>query len=459
MLRDFLSKPVDIAALVFFRVVFGILGFAETMALLTYYHWYEDSFNPADFHFQYYGFQWIEPLPFGGMNALLIAMLVAAICIALGRWYRQCTVFFSIGFTYMFLVNKSHYLNHGYLFCWLSWLMVFLPANRAYSGDVLKWPSIRLEKIPYWGLFILQFCMGVVYFFGGIAKINPWWLDGKPLNIWLSAKKDMLIIGGLLDLDFTAYFMSYTGMALDLFVVPFLLFKKTRWWAFGFSVSFHLVNSIIFKIGIFPWLSIALTATFFGADFPRRLFRWLIAKIKKLEKLKTWWDNKFHTSTNLNPIPIKTTSLGIVLIVLLCLTHISLPLRHHFFKGNVAWTEEGHRYSWRMMLRSKRGSGYLKVKNEVTGKIKRIDYKDYMEKKYFRKMLTHPDMILQFAHHIRDEYQAKWQTDSVGVYPHIRVSLNGEKYQRFIPIETNLAEKEWKFFRHADWIIPFEEQR
>jgi len=248
-------------------------------------------------------------------------------------------------------------------------------------------------------------------------------------------------------------------MALDLFVVPFLLFKKTRWWAFGFSVSFHLVNSIIFKIGIFPWLSIALTATFFGADFPRRLFRWLIAKIKKLEKLKTWWDNKFHTSTNLNPIPIKTTSLGIVLIVLLCLTHISLPLRHHFFKGNVAWTEEGHRYSWRMMLRSKRGSGYLKVKNEVTGKIKRIDYKDYMEKKYFRKMLTHPDMILQFAHHIRDEYQAKWQTDSVGVYPHIRVSLNGEKYQRFIPIETNLAEKEWKFFRHADWIIPFEEQR
>ena len=32
---------------------------------------------------------------------------------------------------------------------------------------------------------------------------------------------------------------------------------------------------------------------------------------------------------------------------------IALPLRHWFFQDDVLWTEEGHRLSWRMMLRGK----------------------------------------------------------------------------------------------------------
>ncbi|WP_316930169.1 HTTM domain-containing protein [Leeuwenhoekiella sp. MAR_2009_132] len=34
---------------------------------------------------------------------------------------------------------------------------------------------------------------------------------------------------------------------------------------------------------------------------------------------------------------------------------LELPLRHWIIKDDVLWTEEGHRLSWRMMLRSKGG--------------------------------------------------------------------------------------------------------
>lgn len=455
-----LFQPIDIAALVFFRIMFGILGFADVMGLWMYYHLYKDAYNPDKFHFTYYGFEWVHPLPSILMSLFLITMLVAAILIALGKWYKQCTLFFAIGFTYMFLVEKGHYLNHGYLFSMLSWLMILLPANRAYSMDVLEGRVGARETTPYWTIFLLQFMMGVVYFYGGIAKINWDWLNGYPLLLWLEQKRNMWFIGDLLKQDWLAYFMSYGGLLLDLFIVPFLLFRKTRIWALLAALFFHIVNTIIFKIGIFPWLSISLTLLFFSPSLMRDVWAWLESKYQWTKKVGTWWQELFAhpVKKDLDYNPAAHRVIIAPLIIIFCMTNLLLPFRHHYFKGDVAWTEEGHRYSWRMMLRSKRGKGYLTVKNESTGEIKRIRSKDYLSDKQAPKMLTHPDMILQFAHHIRDEYQEKWQTDSIGVYAKIRVKLNNGKYQTYVDPERNLAKEEWYFLKESDWIVPLKEE-
>ncbi|MCB0583358.1 MAG: hypothetical protein KDD10_29025, partial [Phaeodactylibacter sp.] len=58
-----LFQPVDIASLVFFRVVFGILGFADVLNTYIYYHWMVDAYDPEKFRFRYYGFEWVHPLP------------------------------------------------------------------------------------------------------------------------------------------------------------------------------------------------------------------------------------------------------------------------------------------------------------------------------------------------------------------------------------------------------------
>ena len=132
------------------------------------------------------------------------------------------------------------------------------------------------------------------------------------------------------------------------------------------------------------------------------------------------------------------------------LTHIALPLRHHAFPGDVTYTEEGHRYSWRMMLRAKRGLGRFVVKHPESGFEERIDPYDHLWPRQCRKMLTHPDMIWQFAQYLEKEYSEEYP--GIEVYAHIRVKVNDHKRQNFIDRERNLAVEEWSFFEHHDWI-------
>ena len=46
--------------------------------------------------------------------------------------------------------------------------------------------------------------------------------------------------------------------------------------------------------------------------------------------------------------------IGILLVYFIF--QIGLPIRHWMIQDDVLWTEEGHRMSWRMMLRSKSGT-------------------------------------------------------------------------------------------------------
>ena len=444
-----LYRPISISSLVFFRICFGVLAFSDMLGSWIYKHLYKQSFHPDQFQFRYYGFEWLPSFPEPWMSLFFLASLAAAVGITLGWRYRLCCTFYAFAFTYVFLLEKSYYLNHGYLFCVLSFLMIALPADRQGSIRAYRDPSYQWSKIPYWPIFLLQLSMGIVYFFGGIAKINSDWLNGMPLKLWLKAKSDMFLLGPLWEQEWVAYFMSYGGLMLDLFAAPMLAFRRTRIWFMIFVLFFHTTNLIIFKIGIFPFLSIALSLLFFPPDLPQR---WLSALARRFKRLQAWltrWPQSTATPS------WRPSFILPMLIMLYGLIHISLPLRHHYFPGDVAWTEEGHRYSWRMMLRSKRGYGRFKVVDKATGETSFESPKDYLSKKQARKMFTHPDMILQFAHFLRDHYKTTKGMD-VQVFAQIKARLNGRKYQKYIDPTVDLAKEEWKYFEISTWIIPFE---
>ncbi|MCB0586277.1 MAG: HTTM domain-containing protein, partial [Phaeodactylibacter sp.] len=298
-----LFQPVNIASLVFFRIVFGILGFADVLNICIYYHWTVNAFGPDQFRFRYYGFEWVRPFPEPFMSFFFLTLCGLALLIMLGKWYRISSLLFALGFTYVFLLEKAHYLNHGYLFCWVGFVMAFLPAHRQFSADVLRRPALRSDTIPYWCLFLLQFLMGVVYFYGGIAKLNADWLNATPLKQWLEQKVDVPIIGPLLEWEGVACFMAYGGLLLDLTVVFFLFFHKTRPWAFAGVLFFHFANHLIFNIGIFPFLSVALTALYFPPDFPVRVYKKLKGRLPFLERVNRWWAK--HTAAGqLSEVPL-----------------------------------------------------------------------------------------------------------------------------------------------------------
>jgi hypothetical protein len=448
-----LFQPVDIASLVFFRIVFGILGFADIFGTWIYYHLKHEVFDTDKLQFKYYGFEWVQPFPEPLMSIFFLSLCVLAILIVLGKWYRIATLLFALGFTYTYFLEKSNYLNHGYLFCWICFVMFFLPAHRQFSLDVKKRPALKREQIPYWCLFVMQFMMGVVYFYGGIAKINADWLSAVPLHQWLSVRKDAFLVGPLMKFKETAYFMAYSGMLLDLTAPFFLINKRTRPWFFIAIIFFHLINTLIFAIGIFPPLSLALTALFFRADFPRLWINWIAVRWKKARSWVQRWRQLTATERRLpmwqeegyrKPIMY---GLGLVMVI-----HLLLPWRHWLYPGDVAWTEEGHRYSWRMMLRSKQGHGVFNVVDKESGEVTPVRPREYLNSKQRRKLFTHPDMILQFAHFLRDKYREVGK--EVEVYANIRVRLNFRQYSDYIDPEVDLAAVEWSFFYPSGWILP-----
>ena len=109
------------------------------------------------------------------------------------------------------------------------------------------------------------------------------------------------------------------------------------------------------------------------------------------------------------------------------------------------------------MLRSKSGYGHFEVIDGQTLEKIRIAPIDFLNKRQKRKLYTHPDMILQFAHFLRDKYQAEGMKD-VKVFAHIKTKLNGRKYQPYIDSERDLAQEKWLFFEESDWIVPLKEK-
>ena len=453
-----LFQPIDIAPLVFFRAVFGILGFADIAGVWIYYHLYKGYFNPDNFQFKYMGFEWVPVLPEPFMSLFFLITLAAAVFVVLGKNYRISALIFAVSFTWQFFLEKALYLNHGYLYCWISWVMVFLPANRQWSVDVIKNPELKSDTVGRWSLWILPFLMGMVYFYGGIAKINTDWLNGKPLDIWLQNVKDMPLLGAVWANKYTPYIMAWSGMLLDLTAAFFLLFKKTRKWILGFILFFHLTNTLIFQIGIFPWLSITLSLLYFPPSDFRKWFLFLKNKIKILEKAEQWWERISPAKADIlqKTTPAYLQKTVIVFLSIIILTHLALPLRHHLFKGNVAWTEEGHRYSWRMMLRSKRGYGDFTIKNNNTGEATKIKLHDYLTDRQREKLLTHPDMIWQFVQHLIKTWKEKGE-ENIEIYANINVRLNGRRPQPFIDPEVDLSKATWHFFKTTEWVMPFED--
>jgi hypothetical protein len=440
---------VDISGLVLFRVVFGALMLWEVWRYFTY-GWIAAYYVRPDFTFPYVGFEWVRPWPGNGMTYHFLALGLLAGCIALGLWYRLATTLFFLGFTYVFLLEKAHYLNHFYLISLVSFLLIFVPAHRAWSFDAVSGPVRRAKTAPSWALWLLRGQMAVVYFFGGVAKLNGDWLRGEPIRAWLARRTDFPLLGRWFGEEWMVWTFAYGGLLFDLLIVPFLLWRRTRLLAFAVLLLFHLTNSLLFHIGVFPWFAIAASLLFFPPETPRlvaRRLRVLLAVAAPRPATDTPRAAAAPTGR------LTATKVLTVAFVLAFLTLQSLlPLRHVLYPGNVSWTEEGHRFAWHMKLRAKSGDVRFFATDPATERTWEIEPRHYLTGRQVGKMATHPDMILQFAHFLRDEL-AREGVHGVEIRVIALASLNGRPRQLLIDPNVDLAAIDHTI-GPAAWIVP-----
>lgn len=435
-IKDFLSQPIDNSALIVFRIVFGLLAFLESIGAI-FTGWVHRTFIEPDFTFTFIGFEFLQPLVGEGMYFYYILMGGFALMVLLGFYYRIGIWGFALMWTASYLMQKTSYNNHYYLLIILSFLMILVPANRYFSLDVKRNPKLKSLTCPRWACWIFIAQVWIVYTFAAIAKIYPDWMQAIPIGNWFKYKADYPIIGTWLAMDSTKYLVSYGGIFFDLFIIPLMLFKRTRWLAFGMSLFFHLFNSVVFQIGIFPYLMIGICVFFFPVDKIRKLF----------------FKSKPDTLILNNQKPI-TQKLIFPILIFYFILQLYLPLRHWIYPGNVTWNEAGHRMAWRMMLRSKSGYLILNIKDKNSEKTWKIYPADYLTPKQTIKVATYPDMAWQFIQFIKNEWKAKGYSE-LKIYAESKVSLNGKPYQTYINPEIDLANVEWHRFETQSWIMDF----
>jgi len=433
-MEKFLFKHIDNTPLVVFRIIFGLLLFLESVGAV-FTGWITRTLIEPKFTFNFIGFDFLQPLPGNGMYYYYLIMGVFGFCIMIGYRYRFAIISFFILWSATYLMQKSSYNNHYYLVCLLSFLMIFQPANNYLSVDAKRKPELKSISVPFWTSLLLMLQIGLVYFYGGIAKIYPDWLNAVPLRIFLSSKTDYPLVGSLFTKEWFHYFLSYSGLFFDLLIVPLLLFRKTRIFGFFLSIFFHLFNAIIFQVGIFPFLTLSFAIFFFEPKTIRNIF---------LKKKQLYDKNEI--------ILPRRKNYYYLLIGVYFAIQILLPLRHRFINDSVLWTEEGHRLSWRMMLRSKSGYQVFDVVDKTTRKQKKVKLTNYLTQKQIGSMSTKPDMIWQFSQHLKKEYAKKGQ--DIAVYVKGNISVNGKSRQPLVNDTIDIASKKWDYFEHSEWLLP-----
>ena len=434
---NWLFTEVDNSPLVIFRVVFGLLIAAESFgAIMT--GWVRRVMVEPEFTFSHIGFEWLQPLPGDGMYYYFGAMGVMGILVALGLFYRFGAGVFFIMWTGVYLMQKSAYNNHYYLLVLLSLAMTLMPANKRFSLDVLFGFTNRKDTCPRICHKFWVFQVGLVYTFASINKIYPDWLNALPIGLWFRAKADYWLIGPLLAQRWFQYVISYGGVFYDGLITPILLNRKTRTIGLILTLIFNLFNSVVFQIGIFPYLMIAFLVFFYPPEAISRLF------FRKRMPAKEVLYTGSTGSKNLLYYAFFTY----------VVIQIALPLRHWFFEGDVHWTEEGHRLSWQMMLRSKSGTSKFLIVNNETKEEEKVYPNRVLPRKQANKVATQADFMWQYSRILEKQYREKGWTD-ISIYMQGKTRLNGGKSSPMINRDVDLLSVEWDRFKKSEWINPY----
>ncbi|GMU53835.1 MAG: hypothetical protein AMXMBFR33_29810 [Candidatus Xenobia bacterium] len=368
-----LARPVDAASLGLFRILFGLCMLYSYLDYIRNGGLHGEMIAPR-FHFRYPGLEWVsDPSP-----GLVVGAIVGfSLLLALGLLTRLASLGFLVSYVWWFLSDAAYYNNHYYLICLLGGLFLVTNPERWGSVDSRIWP--RPAAIPAWQLYIFRFQLIVVYFYGGLAKLNADWLRGIPVKYWLAER------AASRGLDFLAWpatttLVTTAGILIDLTAPFLLLWRRTRWLGLALMVGFHLANSYLFSIGIFPWLMLAALVLFLEPDAPRR---WLRRPPLRL------------------PEPRPLPALVVACLLVYAVVQLLLPLRHLVRGQDVAWDEDGHLWSWRMKLRDKNGAvGFVLLdRGQLSVPHVHADLTAYQ----VRRIQGRPDLIRQYARHLAEK--------------------------------------------------------
>lgn len=419
-------EPIDPTSLTLWRVAFGLLMVVAVIRFFAH-GWIDAFYIDAEYTFAYPGLEFIRPWPGHWMYVHFVVLGLLAVLMAAGIAFRAAAALFCVTFTYIELLDQTHYLNHYYLVSLLAGLCAFMPIGRG------------VASVPRWCLWVLRAQVGLVYLYAGIAKLGAdWLLSAQPLSIWLAANSDFPVLGPLFTESWMAYLASWASAVFDLTIVIWLALPRTRAIAFAAVVGFHVVTAGLFNLGLFPWLMVANATLFFTPDWPRRLLSRPRAMRPRAPARPVGTRHR-----------LAAACLGVYFA-----GQLLVPFRHLVYPGDVHWTEEGMRFSWKVMVAEKAGMARFTVRDPTSGRTWLVYPGQYLTRRQEKMMSVQPEMIRQFAHHLADVFHAHGNI-TPGMRAEVRaevyVALNGRRSRPLVDPTVDLAAEPFSL-RPYRWI-------
>ena len=188
---------------------------------------------------------------------------------------------------------------------------------------------------------------------------------------------------------------------------------------------------------------ILTTLIFFSSDFHEKIVIFIYSKLNV----------KVGPSIEYNSLILHGFKRKILTFFIAAYVFFQLlfPFRYLLYPGDLFWTEQGYRFSWRVMLMEKAGTAFFYVTDPETGRKGEVDNSQFLTPTQEKMMATQPDLILQYAKIIAEEVESKGLKNPI-VNAEVYVTLNGARSKLFIDPEVNLVELK-DHLKHKDWIL------
>ncbi len=439
MIRSFfrqLSHPVDARPLEIFQVLFGVVVALQVYSFLESDYIRTGILLPVT-RFTYDWFPFIRPLPSAGMKLVLALTLVAPILIALNKFTRVAAAIYLVAFSYLFLLEESYYNNHFYFIILLTGFFLFYSP----AGDRGK------KTVPGWLLLLFQFQVVVVYFYGGVAKLNAdWVVNQQPVRALLAANAPQSPFPALTASEFAVWFIAYGGLAFDLAIGFLLWIRKTFRTAVWLTVIFHGTNFWIFNmgeggtIGIFPLLMIAANVLFAQPDSLRKWHAKLLPTGGRKQA-----GPKSPTRAVTKAVPW--------LVWVFMAVQVLVPLRHWAVPGPVDWTGQQQWFSWRMKVSSRQSTAKFILRRFEGDEPAIVEPGRMINSMQLNMMTQHADMVYKFVQYLKSDLKERMNIDTAIINAEILVEFNGRPAQYFVDPERDLFDIEYEPCGPNDWIL------
>ena len=268
-----LATPVSTRSLAVVRITVGAVAFVHLRALAV-------AASNGDTHHHRFHHPYIEVLADiapGPYTAIMWIGVVASVGMTIGLATRWTTAVTFGVIAFHLLVSTTHVHNNRAYLVTIVGILALSPCGRSWSLDV--WMRRRrgrdVDEIgPGWTLWLLRFACATVYFASGFSKlIDPDWFGGTVTWGRVTLGEDDLRASALpdpvVDLILDRTFHTFVAKAIvltELFVAFGLWWRRTRPWAVGVAIVFHVMIELSANVQLFSWLAIAVLVVWAEPD-------------------------------------------------------------------------------------------------------------------------------------------------------------------------------------------------